>query len=428
MNRRFSTLFMNENVRSFTFELYFDDMFPRQPFFQDIVARMPFLAQLDMRIELPARVIETDFLELISGLPKLTKVVVPLYHITSKVMEGLSKLENLGTIQFEFYETPKGLQDDLQVFNPTLSEGAFPTLWDLSFSAHLSQAMSFIKAPMAPSHLTSIYLHAMSVDSEASVHQYFTAIAERCPLAESLYLECLPGSILNTQWTAQTQFEPLSLHAIKPIFDCPKLTTFEILYPAPLTLTMDDLEELTSRCPLMEIINLNSEPVLTADVRSNLTLSAILPFARNCPNIKSLGLFINATAADIPSHLGIQNKFTKLTELRVGVSSIVEVEPVATFLSHVCPVGCSVMPGISWPYQDQDPAVNFEYVAILQTWCMVSHKFHSSDTFYSLHGRISYGRKSVYFCLCLRKRSCMKGRSGGVLSKSLRICGLGTGY
>jgi hypothetical protein len=368
--RRFSVLFMNENVRSFTFVLNSDDQCPCQPFFQDIVARMPFLTQVDMRTSHFAQDIEADFLQLISGLPKLQKVVVPLYHITSKVMEGLSRIDNLGTVQFEFLGSQgSGTLEDLQVFNPALAEDAFPALWDLSLSAHLTHFTNFIKDPFAPSYLTSIYVHAISVGGETAVHQFFSAIADHCPLVEALYLECLPGPTLTTQ--PASEFEQLTLNTLKPLHNCLKLTTFELIYPIPLVLTMDDLEELTSKWPSLEVISLNAEPVLEIDVRSNLTLRAILPFARNCPNLRKLGLFFDATAADIPSHAEVPNPFAKLAELRVGVSSIAEVGPVALFLSRVCPVGCSVMTGVSWPYMEFGPPLSWESSIVVGKWCKV---------------------------------------------------------
>jgi hypothetical protein len=364
---------MSESVRSLTFEVAFDETFPRQPFFQDIVDRTPFLTYLDMRTKELARDIEADFLELIRGLRKLRKVVVPLYHLTSRVMETLSTLEDLGTIQFEFYKQGKGIKEDLEVFNPTLTEDGFSSLWDLSLSAHLIHCTTFLKGPHAPAHLTSVYIHAMSVESEASVHQFFTAIAEQCPLVQALYLECLPGSTLSTQWNASTvEFEPLTVNTLKPLFDCFRLITFELMHPVPLSLTMEDLEEISSKWSSLEVIILNCEPVLAVDVRSNLNLHAVLPFARNCRNLIRLGLFINATAADIPSATEIPEPFPQLAELRFGVSAIAETGPVALFLSRVCSVGCFVATGVTWPYLEVESPVTLESAGVITTWCSVS--------------------------------------------------------
>jgi hypothetical protein len=327
-----------------------------------------------MRINQSAKLIQADFLKLISDLPKLEKVVLPLYFITSKVMEGLSRLQHLGTIQFEFLSLQgRGEQEDVQSFCPILAEGAFPVLWDLSLSVRLAHFTTFIKSPFAPRLLSSIYVHAISVDGEAAVHQFFSAVVENCPLVEAIYLECLPGQILSTQWNLPaSQIEPLTLNTLQPLSDCPRLTSFELIYPAPLFLTMDDLEELTSKWSSLESVSLNAEPVLEVNVRSNLTLRAVLPFLRNCPNLRKLGLFINATTADIPSPAEIPQPFTKLTELSMGVSSIAEVGPVALFLSRICPAGCSVKAGVTWPYSEQDSPVTTELAWIIDRWCKVS--------------------------------------------------------
>ena len=352
--RRFAVLFMNESVRRFNLRLD-DGPEPLQPFFDNIPARMPRLTVLDLRTSRLASSIENDFVHLLCELPCLEKVVVPPYHITSRTMEALAELPNLGVIEFEYTQS-RGIGDkaDVAHFNPFIPQDGFLALWDLSLSVHLSEFTLVVADSLAPAakNLTSLYVHAISVESEASVREYFTVVGDNFPLIKSIYVGALPGSIMSTQWDeAEPEFEPLTLDTLKPLLDCPNLTTFELMYPVPLCLTLDELETLTSRWPTLEAIDLNSEPVVLGsalETQPNLTLRALLPFARNCPNLRKLGLYLHATEADLPSASEIPRLFAKLTNLNVGISSIGEPQSVALFLSRICPADCEIEAGVYW--------------------------------------------------------------------------------
>ena len=127
------------------------------------------------------------------------------------------------------------------------------------------------------------------------------------------------------------------------------------MYPTPLSLTLDDLETLTSKWPTLEVIDLNREPVIIGPAMgtpSNLTLRALLPFARNCPNLWELGLYLHATETDLPSVSEIPRPFSKLTDLNFGLSSIRELKAVALFPRLICPTNCNVGGWVLWPFID----------------------------------------------------------------------------
>ena len=353
---RFAVLFMNESVRRFNLRLD-NGPEPLRSFLDNVPARMPHLTTLDLRTSRPASAIEEDFVRLLVELPRLEKVVVPPYHITSRIIETLAKAPNLGVIEFQYLQYQGiGERKDVENFNPSIPKDGFPALWDLSLSTHLSQFIPVVADSLAPAakNLTSLYIHAISVESEASVRQYLTVVGENFPLIKSIYVEALPGPIMSSQWgEMEPEFETLTLETLKPLLNCPNLTTFELMYPIPLCLTLEDLETLTSRWPTLEVIDLNREPVILGsamETQPNLTLRALLPFARNCPNLRKLGLYLHATETDLPSVSEIPRPFSKLTELNVGLSTIGEPEAVALFLSRICPADCNIEAGVCWSY------------------------------------------------------------------------------
>ena len=385
--RRFAILFMSESVRRFSFQLD-DGPEPVQPFLDDISARMPYLKTLNLQTRRLASAIEEDFIRLLGELPRLEKIVVPTFHITSRVMETLANAPNLGVIEFQ-YLTYQGIGDkrDVRNFNPRFPKDGFPALWDVSLSAHLSQFIPLVAGSLAPAakNLKSLYLHAISVDNEASVRQYFTVVGESFPLIASIHLQALPGPTMSTQWEEmEPELEALTLDTLKPLLNCPHLTSFELMHPTPLSLTLDDLETLTSKWPTLEVIDLNREPVILGPAMgtpSNLTLRALLPFARNCPNLRELGLYLHATETDLPSVSEIPRSFSKLTHLNFGLSSIREPEAVSLFLRRICPPNCNIGGWPTWPCADTfvDDASHEVMQAWEDAWDKVDSYLHLSE-------------------------------------------------
>ena len=97
--------------------------------------------------------------------------------------------------------------------------------------------------------------------------------------------------------------------------------------------------------PSLETLVLNADPALLS-LEPTLTLRAFVPFAKYCPNLRKLALFVNASAADIPD--GEVGMMGRLRQLGVGVSCIAEEGPVALFLSRVCPLACTLTYGMVW--------------------------------------------------------------------------------
>jgi hypothetical protein len=91
-----------------------------------------------------------------------------------------------------------------------------------------------------------------------------------------------------------------------------------------------------------------------------LTLSTFVAFARHCPRIVELGLFVDAGAgagALAPSDSGSGADvdidieflcFKNLAKLSMGVSDMKDESVVALFLPHFCPFGVVIECGVMW--------------------------------------------------------------------------------
>ena len=345
-------MFMHDNVRRFVVHL--PDELSRHslhPFFQDVVSRMPNIAHLDLRMNISMDSIENDVLNLFHGLTKLQRIVLPRFHFTTRVAEVLSRLDDLGVVEFQ-YSDHQGCGDpaDTQIFSPSLMEGAFPSLWDLSLSVRFEDAVHFLDDSYAPTNITVLYIDSMVSESPSVIHCFLSVVADNCQLLKSLSLISL---IEASTALAKPSEDQINFETLRPLLNCANLTAFELMHQYPLDLRLEDINELASKWASLETLILNNEPALLD--HSPLTLKALLPFARHCPNLRKLGLFLHASTADLPSSYQSDlppsyecKPFKKLKTLSMGVSIILEEGPVALFLSQICPLGCKLESGVTW--------------------------------------------------------------------------------
>lgn len=347
---RHAVVFMGQNVRRLSVFLHKSQHYPLGDFFKDIPARMPLLTHLDLAFEFSVRDIQADFITLIGEIPQLKKLTLPSYCFTSKIIEALSLLPCLETVQFEFYHRQgKGNPEDVVIFAPKLHEGAFPALVDLNLSAHLSDMTQFITSPYAPAHLTSLYIHIPSVVPPSTVNEYITAVAENCKLLQKLYIDLfLPP--LPEGHPAEGHAQCLTWADIRPVLLCKRLQVLEMTWPRQIELTQADVEELASSWPSLQTLQLNclSNPIYPLSPPA-LTLRALIPFAAHCPELEELGLDVDTDTdvAQLTEDAAAPplRPFRKLARLHFGLSTLTDPGPTALFLSQLCPLGCEIWPG-----------------------------------------------------------------------------------
>ncbi|EPQ57640.1 hypothetical protein GLOTRDRAFT_74552 [Gloeophyllum trabeum ATCC 11539] len=345
-----TVLFMHERVRKLAFSI---PVIPEgyvavclqklNSFCEKVVARMPNITHLDVRVRGPpvsAQVFQPHILYLIRGLPRLEKIILPMYWVTAEVMNVASKLQNLGTLQFETVKGQgEGYRSDVECLAPTFSPGSFPALWDLSLNGLLSDCTNLLDSPHAPSNLTTIAVHSVVMETATAIQQFFECLARNCRGLQELYVVAVdPRSPLRRSE------ERITLQTLAPLFACAKLKTLELLHEYPMNMSQEDMEVVATKWPLLEQLKLCSEPF--TQEKSTLTLRALLPFARHCPNLEFLGLYVDATAADLP--LATPPPFQRLRRLSLGLSSLQEPGPVTIFLARLCPLGCRVESGATW--------------------------------------------------------------------------------
>ncbi|KAI0073082.1 hypothetical protein K474DRAFT_1723382 [Panus rudis PR-1116 ss-1] len=347
----YSFMFMHENITKFDIYLRIADEHPLDAVFDEIRLRMPHLTSLDLRFENSMCEIEDSFIKLVSRLKKLKQIILPAFTVTTRVFEALSKLPNLRIIQFEFLASQGiGQPSDVASFSPRLEDGAFPSLFDLALNCSMQDATRLFNAPFAPIHMKMLYLHVTAPATPDEMRQFLTVLSENCQLLTHL-------SINLTRLPAFSEDAPIPDNGrvtwdhLKPVLSLPELTDLSIIWSHPFMITEANIEEMASKWPSLESLCLNSEP-LDPSEESMLTLRALVPFARHCPKLNELGLYISTKdAAELSRETTatLTKPFKSLQRFEVGLSGILDPKPVALFLSQLCPSECSVESGVTWP-------------------------------------------------------------------------------
>ncbi|KAF9481477.1 hypothetical protein BDN70DRAFT_905253 [Pholiota conissans] len=367
-NVEFSILFMHSGIKDFAVHLPLNMMknSPR-PFFQDLADRMPNLINLDIRSQVPVCDIEAEMIELLNMLPKLRKITFPRFYVTKGIAEALSRMEYLSVIEFQ-YKEEQGCGDSVDVASvkPIFTEGAFPALYDLSLTVYFDDAAHFINTSFSPANLTIIYIASeTAIEPPENIKTLLSVMAENCQLLTYV-------ALISVRDTSITEIEGSSSHIItldtlKPLLKLPNLESFEIVHQYPISFSQEDLELFASSCPSIETLLLNTEPVYLT--RSTLTLESLIPFAKHCPRLNSLGLFLDATA-EIPelSILTPPKPFVNLSKLSMGVSIIEDDSAPSLYLSQLLPPTTEIDCGITW---DNDGQGNETLSNIVKERCHV---------------------------------------------------------
>jgi len=331
-----------------TFQIWLPNDIARdspRPFFQDLAVRMPNIMKLNIKSDAAIFDYEVDLIDLISRLPKLHTVTFPRFYITARLMGALSRLPNLGVIEFQYVdEQGCGDPDDVIPFTPLVEEGSFPALWDLSLSATFEEVSQFLGLEFAPTNLTSLYVDSRLIETAASVHGFLCRVVDNCQLLNSLSL--VSSLHRDSEPNDGEERYRITFDHLKPAFKLSDLKVLEVSHLYPLALKIEDIIFLATSWPFLETLILNNEPVYC--LQSDLTMGALLPFAHHCPYLIHLGLFVDTSRTSPPPVTTPVVPFKCLKRLSMGVSIIDDDKSVALYLSHVLPSGCSVECGVTW--------------------------------------------------------------------------------
>lgn len=343
-NPEFATLFMHSRVTRFMINIpeHLSPVTTACSFFPKVYDCMPNITHLDIRVDTAMASIQPETVELLSALPRLKNIVLGQYQLTSKVAECLSILPDLSVINVEG-EYPRGMSEDIYDFSPSLHEGAFPALTTLIFDAQFHDAQSFLTTLATSAKLEILWVNSPEFETELGFKNLIACIVQECPNVDGLSL----ASFVDPQRPETSgNGERINMHTLKPLFHKKHLTSLTVVHQYPLDLNSVDLEKISLTWPSLHTLRLNAAPghFMTSD----LTLEALVPFARNCPKLRLLGLFMNAKLGLLS--MSESARFQCLEALDVGLSLIDDDLWVTQILRQVFPPDrqCTVASGMVW--------------------------------------------------------------------------------
>ncbi|KIK20220.1 hypothetical protein PISMIDRAFT_682506 [Pisolithus microcarpus 441] len=336
-------LFLHGQLKHLTVPMW-SELGKPSPLLADICARAPNLHTLRLHINESDTQLLDQIQVVARNLHHLRKIVLPEFHFTSEVIQELSRMPNLGVIEFQHdLAMGPGNPKNVEQFAPVLADGAFPALYDLNLTARIDDLERFFHNPFAPVNITTLYVNSYARHSAAEVHSFLSTLSQECKRLSRLHVILLNKDINQT---ACTEDEQLSFCTLQPLFSISDLTWFEIMHKYPLRITQDEVEELAMRLPSLEALELNPEPLFTRN--PTLDLEALLPFANHCPKLRYLGLFMHATSFEAPSARASFKRLHALQIMNVGTSTVQSPKAVAAFLSLLLPPWCRLQFGITW--------------------------------------------------------------------------------
>ncbi|KAI0320857.1 hypothetical protein OF83DRAFT_1168946 [Amylostereum chailletii] len=319
------TVFMHEGVTEYRMYVSIPHDVSFEAYSSDITERMPHLT--DLVIDHIPALNGASIAAMLRALPKLKRVLLPKHALHGPVLTELGRLPELEVIG---YDSQGGLKTHESHINVSPEPGAFPVLWDLGLGSTLTDMKHFLVGGALLPKLTHLFLESINVEEPASIQDTFSAIAEGYPQLKSFSVDI--GVDILTAYT--DNIKPLSFEHIRPLLPLHQLTTLEIRHNLSLCLSEESLVELGTALPNLQNLLLNCDPLRLGS--PSLTLHALLPLAEFCPNLRRLGLYVDACATEtltVPKRAS-KPRFTSLRYVNFGTSPIgTSVVPVALFLS-----------------------------------------------------------------------------------------------
>jgi hypothetical protein len=159
-----SLVFMHGSVKKFTYrDIGFSDDFelesPEHCFME--FYRMPNLTSLSIGCSFVMKEAEVVAGAVFASLSKLQDLCLSPFQLTPRIVESLSRLQDLRAIDcFDIHADWGGEELDTENFKPRLMPGAFPSLERLSFHASFWDAITFFETRFGPGRLSDLSIQS----------------------------------------------------------------------------------------------------------------------------------------------------------------------------------------------------------------------------------------------------------------------------
>ncbi|KAF5384571.1 hypothetical protein D9757_007506 [Collybiopsis confluens] len=307
-------------------------------FLEAIPHRVPNLSTF----EIWTRHHQSHIAAVLQNLPNLKRVRFPAFSDSSLIMEAVSKS------QIEQIHCNVGIVETLNLSGNTWSR----TLQVLDINCTYSAAARLFKAPLP---VTYIRIASSTPASPKDVQSLISFISQTCTEIQSLDLDFTDRHYLVVESLKTTSPDRTTLSDIEPLLSRHDMKLFSLSTGRPILMNDEDLRILACSWPKLKRLRLSSDPgCLEPDRSKRLTLLSLVQLAQWCPELESIGLYLDATTPYIPQNLPATvpaKNLENLKQLDIGFSPLDDSARVASVLSQILPSPSAALPSTQQRWQ-----------------------------------------------------------------------------
>ncbi|KDQ62088.1 hypothetical protein JAAARDRAFT_76104 [Jaapia argillacea MUCL 33604] len=242
-----------------------------------------------------------------------------------------------------------------------------PCLQELEISvAGLKTSTALIQF-LKPNGLRRLEANPLKAQTGSELYHYFQAISDGCSHSTLKEIIVFRASFSAASLPAVSHITPSDI--LEPLLPFNNLERLEI--DITMSLAIDDGTVQKAAMAWPNLRELELSPSHGSPDVSKVTLKGLIPLAKHCPNLKTLGIIIDATTHEVMEQRpgrGVVNDRVRL--LSVGNSKIGEPAKVAAFLSDIFP---DIKEILAWEFGADDD--DDEGDLLQQRWEMVKELY-----------------------------------------------------
>lgn len=268
---------------------------------------------------------EMQFTYLVSGLHNVVGYERPSTLLTPSSLLPLSALPLLQRLvvsrsasDLETFRIREGFMEDRMIVK--FRVGAFPSLRFLEVNARSVSAVVRILEDEnfpAPSlvHIWVNFIYSEETSGKC-IQNFMAVLVSRCPHLETLVIRFSDGA--GDMSPSTEPYHRISFENIRRFLSLQNLTTFSIDHRRPIEVNITQAKNLAYRAHRFHTLWLNPSPI--PELEEGLPLEVLLWFARYCPRMRRLGLFLDVSFPVFRPYS--KSRFRHLDELFVGSSPL----------------------------------------------------------------------------------------------------------
>lgn len=259
--------------------------------FTDFIGRLVSPRVLMLMIDSAVTPVLSQIVSIIQTLPDLEvlRVPVPFDEDAFELFTCISKLRMLKDFSNKS-SSPVVIGSTLHQTTSLFTPGAFHFLERLTVQCHLPGAIALITVAHGPVNVKRLAFRIPDLGSIQQITKLINIVVEKCTnlIAFRMQFNQDLKDVPSRPWG-----EKIGSNMLRPLFSLGQMTEFEFLCIQDIELSQTFIEAMSIAWPKLMILRLKSFPRENSEQGASLTLDALLPLAKRCPNLRILALSVH---------------------------------------------------------------------------------------------------------------------------------------